>query len=256
LDPQPFLLFLAALLPLVFVQRALHLEVQLIFLALTRRPDISIVLFSVLFFPGVLLHEASHYVMANLLNVRTGRISLLPQVISERQLQMGYVETEQADWFRETLIGAAPLISGGIFTAYVGLYLLGLLELAEVYNTLGLEAALAVLRSLPQGADFWIWLYLAFVVSSTMLPSASDRRAWLPLGVVLAALFGVSLLAGAGPWMAENLAPYLERFLQSLAVVFAISLGLHVLLIVPLYALRRLLMAVLRLELTSTNNLP
>ena len=164
---------------------------------------------------------------------------------------MGFVETEQVDWVRETLIGAAPLISGGVFTAYVGLYLLGLLDLVQVYTSLGLEAALLRLLELPSGADFWMWLYLAFVVSSTMLPSAADRRAWLPLTAVLAVLVGISLLAGAGPWLAENLAPFFERFVQSLTVVFAISLGLHVLLVIPLWVLRRLLMAVLHLELVS-----
>jgi hypothetical protein len=251
LDLQPLLVFLLTLLLLLFLQRALHHEVQLIFLLLTRRPDISLALFSVLFFPGVLLHEASHYFMAMILNVRTGRVSLIPRLMGGGRLQMGYVETEQVDWVRETLIGAAPLITGGLFTGYVGLYRLGLLELAGVYTAQGFDAAVDHLFALTTGPDFWIWLYLAFVVSSTMLPSAADRRAWLPLAAVIVALLGISLLAGAGPWMAINLAPLLDRFLQALTVVFAISLGMHVLLVIPLWILRRLLMTFFRLEFSS-----
>jgi hypothetical protein len=50
--------------PLLLLQRRLHLETQAVFLLLTRRGDLALVLYSMLFFPGVLLHEASHYLMA------------------------------------------------------------------------------------------------------------------------------------------------------------------------------------------------
>jgi hypothetical protein len=96
--------------------------------------------------------------------------------------------------------------------------------------------------------DFWIWFYLTLVVSSTMLPSASDRRAWLPLGLTLLALLGASLLAGAGPWLEQNLAPLLDVFFLSVAVVFAISAGIHLLLVLPLWAMRSLLARWLKLE--------
>ena len=49
--------------PLLLLQRSLHREIQVLFLVVTRRPDIAIALFSVLFFPGVLLHEGSHYLV-------------------------------------------------------------------------------------------------------------------------------------------------------------------------------------------------
>ena len=41
--------------PLLLIQPRLHLEIQAVFLLLTRRPALSIGLFSLLFFPGVLL---------------------------------------------------------------------------------------------------------------------------------------------------------------------------------------------------------
>jgi hypothetical protein len=257
---EPLVYLLLALVPLIFVQRRLHAEIQLIFLLLTRRIDLAIALFSILFFPGVLLHEGSHYLMAKLLGVRTGRVSLLPRSLPGGRLQMGYVETEIVDPLRETLIGAAPLIAGGLFVAFAGLYRLGLLNLWNAYAARGLDAALEAIPSLAGGADFWLWLFLTFVVSSTMLPSASDRRAWLPLALVVGGLFVIGLLAGgyaAGgmaavtPWLAANLAPPLERLLRALALVFGISLGLHILLVIPLYLLRRLLSYVLRLEVVA-----
>ena len=62
--------------PLLFSQRVLTREIQAVLFLLTRRPRMSLGIFSALFFPGVLLHEASHLVTARLLGVKTGRLSL------------------------------------------------------------------------------------------------------------------------------------------------------------------------------------
>jgi hypothetical protein len=242
------LLLLISLGPLLILQRSLHREVQTIFLLLTRRSDLSIALFAILFFPGVLLHESSHYLAAKLLRVRTGRFSIIPRPLPDGRLQMGYVETASSDWLRDTLIGAAPLVAGGLFVAYAGLARLGLSELWQAYAAGGVDAALALLPQITARPDFWVWFYLTLVVSSTMLPSASDRRAWLPLGLTLLALLGASLLAGAGPWLEQNLAPLLGALFLSVAVVFAISAGVHLLLVLPLWALRSFLAWWLRLE--------
>lgn len=242
------LLLLIELGPLILVQRRLHREVQAIFLLLMRRKDIAIALFSVIFFPGVLFHELSHWLTAQLLGVRTGRFSLLPRPLANGRLQMGYVETQQTDWARDALIGAAPLISGGLFVAYAGLYRLGLLDLWSAAQT---EPLLSVVRqapSLTSRSDFWLWFYLTLVVSSTMLPSASDRRAWLPLALIGGILLGLGLWAGAGPWLWENLMPAMLKAAQALVIVFGVSLIVHLVLIIPLWILRRTLAWWLRLE--------
>lgn len=227
--------------PQLVLQRGLHRQIQLIFLLLTRRPEIAYVLFSLSFFPGVLLHESSHFLMAKLLRVRTGRVSLLPRPMGDGKLQLGYVETASADWLREALIGAAPLITGGLFVAYAGLRQMGLLDLWMAYQAGGWQALKSMLAVVVDRPDLWLWFYLTFAISSTMLPSASDRRTWLPIGLVAAGLLGISLLLGAGPWMADNLAPWLNQALLAAAMVFAISVLIHLLLLPPLWALRHLL---------------
>lgn len=227
--------------PFLILQRSLHREAQAIFLLITRRSEISIMLFSLLFFPGVFLHEISHYVMARLLGVRTGRLSIFPRPLADGRLQLGYVETAPADWVRDSLIGAAPLLAGGAFVAYAGLQHLGLYELWEAIRVLGVEAALDVLPGLYRRPDFWLWFYLTFAVSSTMMPSSSDRRAWLPLSMVFGILLAVGIFAGAGPWLAVNLMQPLIRLLQALLIVFGISLFLHGLLLVPAWGLRQLI---------------
>jgi hypothetical protein len=227
--------------PLLFAQRWLHREIQWVFLLLTRSQAVALGLFSLLFFPGVVLHEFSHFLMARLLGVRTGRFSLLPSLVQDGRLRLGYVETAETDILRDALIGTAPLIAGGAVVAYLGISRLGLIPLANDIGGGNWPGLWQGLLALPGQPDFWLWFYLAFTVSSTMLPSASDRRAWLPIILVALALIGIALLVGAGPWMLDNLAPLFDRAMQALATIFGVSLSLHIVLLVPFRLLRGLI---------------
>jgi hypothetical protein len=233
---------------LLFLQRNLHKELQILLFLLTRRVDMALRLFSVIFFPGVLLHEGSHFLMAKLAGVPTGRFSIFPRTAKNGKLQLGYVETSSTDWFRDALIGAAPLLSGGLLVAYAGVIKLNLPSLVQGLNLSRLEVFSANVKNLVSQPDFWLWFYLALVVSSTMLPSESDRRAWLPLGLMLAIVIGGSLILGAGPWMAAHIAEPFDQILKAVSIVFGISAGLHMLMLPCVWLLRRILSRLLRLE--------
>lgn len=236
------LLWLLILLgPLLLLQRSLHRETQAILLLITRRVDIALSMFSLLFFPGVLLHEGSHFLMARILGVRTGRFSLVPRPMENGDLQMGFVETESTDWLRDTLIGAAPLLTGGLFVAYAGLNRLGLLDLYGELSTGGLRNTLNALPAFYSQPDFWLWLYLALAVSSTMLPSTSDRRAWMPLGMTITLLLVIGVLAGAGPWLLSKFSDPINRIFKAVAVVFGISVLIHLILFPPIWMIRKLM---------------
>jgi len=206
------------------------------------------VIFAVLFLPGVLLHEGSHFLIARLLGVRTGRISLLPQHLGNGRLRLGYVETASVDLLRDALIGAAPLLAGGVFIAYsaaVRLHLPAIWEGGMPADPRAWSASLAALLTTP---DFWLWFYITFVVSSTMLPSPSDRRAWLPLLLVMLVLVALSVWVGAGPWMWDRLAPLFDRSMQAIVLVFALSFMMHAVLWPPLALFRRVLQRVTGLQ--------
>src|SRR5258708_35406636 len=116
---EGLLWFVFALLPLVILQRLLHREIQAVFLIISRSPEFTIAFFSIIFLPGVLLHEFSHYLMAVLLGVPAARFSLSPQILPNGRLQLGYVETATTDGFPHSPIGARPTLGGGACGAYV-----------------------------------------------------------------------------------------------------------------------------------------
>jgi hypothetical protein len=238
---EGFLWLLAALVVLLLLQRTLHLEIQAFFLILTRKPGLTQTIFALIFLPGVFLHELSHFMAAKLLGVQTGKFSLIPQTQPNGRLRLGYVETASGGFIRDALIGAAPLVVGSLFVTYVAIYQLHLLPLWDLIRLAKWSEFWSGLAAIPEAADFWFWFYLNFTISSTMMPSASDRHAWLPLGLLSGALLGLAIIAGAGPWMLKNLAPASNSFLRALALIFGLSGILHVVLILPFLLLHKVL---------------
>ena len=236
------------LLPLFIVQRRLHFETQAVLLLLTRRIDISTAAFSILFFPGVLLHELSHFIAARLLGVRTQGFSVFPSTKPDGRLQLGYVETAQTDFMRDAMIGAAPLVTGGLFVTFAGLRMLSLGVVLERIGTFDPLMVISGLIDLSRQPDFWIWFYLIIAVSATMMPSRADRRAWPSLLFFILVVVLFAVLAGAGPWLQQNFVPVVVRGFHAAAFVFAISLLLQLAILLPLWGMRLLISRVTRLR--------
>jgi hypothetical protein len=231
--------FLVGVIGLTVLQRRLHYEIQAVLYLLTKRVDLVLTIFAILFLPGVLIHELSHYLMARLLNVPVGRLSLVPQPMANGRLRLGYVETGSTDFFRDALIGAAPLITGSIFVAYAGLVHLEFSSFWVQLSTGDFSSISAAGSTFVNQADFWIWFYLIFVISSTMFPSATDRRAWSPILLTVGVVVALVLIAGAGPWLWENFGATLLGFVHLLSQIFIISAIAHLFLL-PFFWLMRI----------------
>jgi hypothetical protein len=132
-------------------------------------------------------------------------------------------------------------VTGSLFVTYVAIYHYHLLPVWEFVRLTGWNGLWMGLSAITKASDFWIWFYLTFTISSTMMPSESDRHAWLPLGLLAGILLGIAFLAGAGPWMLENLAGPFNSFLRALALIFGLSGIFQILLILPFLLLHLVL---------------
>jgi hypothetical protein len=244
-----FLYLLLLLMPLLYLQRFLQREIQGIFLLITRQPEISMALFSLMFLPGVLLHEVSHFLMARLLGVSTGRFSIIPKKLEGGRIQLGYVETASTDFFRDALIGVAPLFTGGIFVAYAGVSRLGLNTILESLTLHEMSSISLAVKSVVDRPDFWLWFYLIFAVSSTMMPSSSDRRAWLPLISVVVILLGLVLLIGVGPWILSRFGSAFKAALDAITMVLGITVLIHIILLPPAWLIRKIISRMVGLQM-------
>jgi len=229
------------LVPFLLAQRILHREIQLLFYSITKSQEIALGLFSLLFLPGILLHELSHYLFARLLGVQTGKFSVFPKRIPGGKLQMGFVETAHTDWIRTGLIGAAPLLTGILAVGLIAVYGLALEPFLQALSAGNFHELIKGIPTLLNAPDFWIWFYLAFVISSTMLPSETDRSALLPLMGLTIILVGLIILSGFGSLLLQTFSYQLQKAIEKAAFVFATSLLIHLILLLPLSLMRFLL---------------
>ncbi len=185
---EPWVWLLGTIPLLLFLQRWISRHMQIIFLLLTRHTGMAMLLNQLVFLPGVLLHELSHWVLARLLGVRTMGFSVWPMRQADGSLRLGYVHTQKVDFLREALVGVAPLLTGCAAVVAIGLCVLELDQVALAFGSGDWANGSHGLVKVLQSADLLIWVYVLFALSNTMMPSASDRRAWPLVGGLLLAL--------------------------------------------------------------------
>lgn len=185
-------------------------------------------IFWVLFLPGTLLHEISHWLTARALGVQTRKFSLWPKIKKRGELQMGAVQVDMADPFRHSLIGLAPLIFGTMAVLIIGQGWLGLGKIGEAIISGDLEAIWETLGQTLAVPDVWIWLYLIFAISNAMLPSASDREAWrtvlIYLGLILALVIGFGLVPNFSRGLQEFGFTILTYLLSAFVITIAVDI--------------------------------
>ncbi|QWK10893.1 MAG: hypothetical protein KNN16_01155 [Thermoflexus hugenholtzii] len=220
---------------LYLTQRALHRNLQLALHRLARDPEAALVLYWALLFPGVLLHELSHWIAALLLGIRRYRFVFWPRRMGGR-IRLGAVQLEEGDPFRMSVIGAAPLLTGiGVIA------LMGGAEPSTPSSGLALWASAAqALQGLLQREGGGALLYLLFAVGNAMWPSPSDRAAWPAVGIAGGALLGLLLLAGPSSLL-PALAGVAVHLLSRLTPLFALLLAVDLPVLILLLALNRLL---------------
>jgi hypothetical protein len=229
---------LVCMLPFFFIQARLHRELKLFFYLILRKDSYADMLFYILFFPGILVHESSHWLMAKLVRVPTGKLSLIPRNLPNGKLRLGYVETQKSDWFRDSLIGVAPLITGCVITGWIANTYWSTPTIAREIVLGDLQTLRHLIPIIYSRSYFWVWFYLVFTISSMMLPSESDRNSWVPVLLIFIGIILFLIIIGAGGWMEINLLPLLNPILTSLTTVFAVSLSLHFILLIPVWLFR------------------
>lgn len=240
----PLVWSLALLVALWLASRRLTYYVLSLLYILTRNQNVAIGIYALLILPGTLLHEASHWAMATLVGVRTGRFSILPKFTAQRTLQLGAVDVRGGGLWQHTLIGLAPLLAGSFFTLWIAIYLVDVKLLGAAWQAgrwQDVGAALAAGLSQPNAA---IFIYLLFTVSDAMFLSSSDRaplqRMVLYLALVLFVLYLFGLVPAFPPRWEALMQDVFRLFAYGLGVALAVHLSLLLLFGACFHAVRLL----------------
>ncbi|RLC80382.1 MAG: hypothetical protein DRI61_05905 [Chloroflexi bacterium] len=225
-DWAPLLSLLACFVLLLLINRWISQHLQGVGLLLTGSEEASFYFYFIVLFPGILLHELSHWLMAKLLGLRTGRIRLWPTKKGRgKYLSLGSVEVAKSDPLRDSLVGLAPLLMGCGVLLLVSHYVFDVQGLFIKSWGDGLNGVWAKLKGWLAEKDFWMWLYLIFCVSNAMMPSAKDREPWKPVLIFLGLVAAGFYLSGWFPHIPASI----EKLAREWALSLAYSLGFVVL---------------------------
>jgi len=246
---------------------SLLLLLLFIFLDLTRRHIITLVhhlsllltghtrpgiyFYSLIFLPGVLVHELSHLFFALILRVPAGKIEIFPTFDHDAgEVKLGYVQIAKTDFVRRSLIGAAPTIVG-----IAAIYALATLNFAFLLSPESPLVYWQLLQThfLPLDWLQFFFLYLIFTIASTMFTSRQDRDAWPLLGILLAIITLLLTLSGALNRVGQAFVQAIAVLAQTTGASLLLALTINLIALIPLILLKKILSIITGKKLVTSH---
>lgn len=184
---------------------------------LMKARSVSISFVTLLLFPGTVIHELAHLFTAEVMGVRTGKLTLVPEAIQNPpaggEIRTGSVAIAKTDPFRRAIIGLAPLLVG----------LVALTVLTQLYS-------IYVQPSNPLTIITISYYYLLFAISNSMFPSSTDMKGVWPIAIVFFVIISAASVAGVHLSLSGQALAIVTKLLTSftdhLKVVLALNGGL------------------------------
>lgn len=215
----PYILFVLQIVLIFFLSR---ITIRELFYTLRRFIKNEKTVFGIVctvFFPGTVLHEFAHFLVALVTMHRVRSISVFP-VWEKNYIKLGSVVYEKKDIPRSILVGIAPIFFGLALFWFISAF-----QLFPSYN---------MVLNLLIG-------YIIFAVSSTMFSSKQDLVDivyLLPILLVLFFIIYVFNIQVADLFQNKTVLKKLTEFVESLNIFLFFSLLIHATLIVLLKTVR------------------
>jgi hypothetical protein len=208
----PLLLFFLQLIIIFLLAKSFSKNFYKFWFLLTKSNSFAFWMTSIFLLPGTLLHELSHWLMAEIMQVPTGELNIIPKREKEAKYsQLGSMQIAKTDPFRRTLIGIAPFITGmSLITILIQYFP----DISQVKENLLL---------------FIILLLAILIIQNTMFSSKKDlQAAFVPVAffLILAFLF----------WWFEipihqKIVEFVNNSVTKLNSVFIIIIGIDIVLL-------------------------
>jgi len=202
------LLLLGELILLALLSRQLTTRLYTLFLRIFRSKTVSMTILIILLFPGTVIHELAHLFVAEVLRVRTGKLTLVPESLEEAEIRTGSVAIAQTDPLRRTLIGLAPV--------YIGIIILPALSYVLLQHINSITVITIII------------FYGMFAVSNSMFSSKEDMKGVIPFTITLALFLIAGYFAGLRIGLTGELLTVIVRVIETLVRSLGIVLGVNV----------------------------
>jgi len=153
------------LIALSFLNKKISLYINSISYLLFKSTAPGIYFYFLLFLPGIIIHELSHFLTALILLVKVGDIRLSP-VKDDKKYILGQVSYAQTDPLRTALIASAPLILGSLIIFII----------VSIFLNVSSFTSFSTLVLPPLNIFF---IYLVICLTNTMFLSNQDKKGLL-----------------------------------------------------------------------------
>jgi len=215
-----------SLLLLFFSKRWLTIEISHLVHRFGGGHRAIIVIWSIIFLPGTVIHELSHFFFAILTGARTGKIEIFPEHLEDewedensgQSVALGYVQTQRLNPLQGFLVGTAPFI--------VGLILL--IWLASLLQT-----------SYDSGQTVYLCFqgYLFFTIANSFFPSWSDIKQTLPLIIIALITVIIAWTLGLRIFISSN--SQIVSLMDTISSTLLISIAANLILCVILFLVNK-----------------
>lgn len=184
----------------------------------------TMIVWSIIFLPGTLIHEISHFLVAALTGARTGKIEIFPEYLEDSDeksthVALGSVQTQKLNPIRGFLMGIAPFIFGMALLVWLAF----------------------LLQTAYSEGNTWLVIlegYLFFTIANSFFPSWTDIKQTLPFVIISLV---VALLAWYfGFQISLSSTSYVWTVLDSLWKAVLISILLNLAIIGVLFILNQI----------------
>lgn len=198
-----FLLFL-----LFFLSQKISTNIYNSVFILTKNKNVAVGILVAILLPGTIIHEVSHFLIATILRVPTGELTVVPTIEEDGEVKAGKLFLEATDPFRLSLIGLAPMIIGLAI-----IYIIGKVAIPNINSLLTTNYQLLTIFG----------LYLLIIMSITMFSSKKDMQGFLIAGPVTLILIFALYYVGVRVFLDKTLITKLISFLSELNYYLVIT---------------------------------
>ena len=235
-----FVLFFLLLAALWWLSWRIGLLIQEIVYLITGSDDLAMVILFLIYLPGILIHETSHWLVARILGLKTSKFRVWPKY-SRNTIGLGSVTVSSGGVIWDSLVGLAPLLIGSALIVLIGEQVFDTQTVAFAWRTGRLLDGLTfVADGLAHRPDSLLWSYLLFAIANAMMPSASDRAPLKSLGIYVVLIGAVFVLIDQSGRNVVLLLNFLLGPIQLLTGAFFLVTAIDLAIFLTLLAVRSL----------------